>query len=123
MKTFSFEKLEVWKKAIVLTKMIYKATLSFPKNEKYGLISQMKRSCISIPSNISEGSGRKSGKDKARFTELSYSSAMELLNQLIISKQLNFLSEQEYKPIRNQISEIAAMLNALHKAQLKTVNS
>ncbi|WP_190810618.1 four helix bundle protein [Flagellimonas sp. S3867] len=120
MKTYSFEKLTIWSKSIDLSKKVYEVTTSFPEEERYGLISQMRRCCISISSNISEGSGRKSAKDKARFTEVSYSSTMELLNQVIISNELNFLTDKDYSSIRNQITEITAMLNALHKSQLNT---
>ncbi|TMU54859.1 four helix bundle protein [Flagellimonas algicola] len=120
MKTYSFEKLTVWNKSVDLSKKVYCVTSSFPEEEKYGLVSQMRRCSISISSNISEGSARKSPKDKARFTEVSYSSAMELLNQTIISNRLNFLTEEDYTSIRIEISEITAMLNALHKSQISS---
>ena len=68
MKTFSFEKLKVWQKALELSEFIYGITQQFPNEEKFGLISQMKRCSVSIQSNISEGSGRRTGKEKARFT-------------------------------------------------------
>ncbi len=127
-KIFSFEKLNVWKKSKALSTMVYKLTKSFPDDERFGLISQMRRCAISISSNIAEGTGRHSGKDKARFTEISYSSALELLNQVILSYDLKFITESDYLKLRETISEITAMLNGLHKTQLnkqitKPINS
>ena len=119
MKIFSFEKLNVWQKARKLSVKIYKITKVFPKDERFGLISQMRRCSVSIASNIAEGSGRHSPKDKARFTEIAYSSALELLNQNVISNDLEFIMEEDYLFIRKELTEITAMLDALHKSQLK----
>ncbi len=115
---YSFEKLEVWKESKKLVKTVYELTNTFPADEKFGLISQMKRSAISIASNISEGTSRNTNKDKAHFTTMSFSSAMELLNQLIIAQELDFVSIENYKGIRLQIEKITNMLNALKKYQL-----
>jgi len=119
MYTFSFEKLEVWKCSVDLTKSIYGLTNSFPENEKFGLISQLRRASVSISSNLAEGTSRSTNKDKAHFTTLAFSSLMEVLNQLILSKELNFISENDYKKLRESISKISNMLNALRKSQLK----
>jgi len=119
MKIFSFEKLNVWQKSRQLSIIIYKITQSFPEEEKFGLVSQMRRAVISISSNIAEGSGRYSSKDKARFSEIAFGSALELLNQVIISSDLNFLNKEDYLHIRNELTEIMAMLDALRKSQLK----
>ncbi len=119
MKIFSFEKLIVWQKTRELSKVIYKTTKNFPEDERFGLISQMRRCSISISSNIAEGTGRHSNKDKARFTEIAYGSALELLNQAILSNDLDFLPDQDYKEIRSFITEITAMLDSLYKSQLK----
>lgn len=119
MKIFSFEKLNVWQKARKLSIIIYNKTKSFPDDERFGLISQMRRCAISISSNIAEGTGRHSAKDKARFTEIAYGSTLELLNQLILSNDLEFISNEDYLKIRDDISEITAMLDALYKSQLK----
>jgi len=81
MKQFSFEKLVVWQKSKDLSIHIYRITSSFPKEEKFGLISQLRRCAVSIASNLAEGSGRNSSKDKARFSEIAYGSLLELLNQ------------------------------------------
>ena len=119
MKIFSFEKLIVWQKTRELSKVIYKTTKNFPEDERFGLISQMRRCSISISSNIAEGTGRHSNKDKARFTEIAYGSALELLNQAILSNDLDFLPDQDYKEIRSFVTEITAMLDSLYKSQLK----
>ena len=119
MKQFSFEKLTVWQKSRKLSVSIYEVTKPFPDDERFGLISQMRRCAISISSNIAEGSGRHSGKDKARFTEIAFSSALELLNQIIIANDLQFISNKNQDVLRDSISEITAMLNSLHKSQLK----
>ena len=119
MKIFSFEKLIVWQKARELSKVIYKTTKHFPEDERFGLISQMRRCSISISSNIAEGTGRHSNKDKARFTEIAYGSSLELLNQAILSNDLEFLSDDNYIDIRSYLTEITAMLDALYKSQLR----
>lgn len=121
MKIYSFENLLVWQKSIKLNVMIYKFTKTFPKEEMFGLTAQMRRSSVSISSNIAEGSGRHSAKDKARFTEIAYGSALELLNQTIISKNLFFLTNENYIDIRNEIEQITSMLDGLYKSQLKNV--
>lgn len=120
MKLFSFEKLNVWQKSRELSKTIYNITKSFPDDERFGLTSQMRRSAISISSNIAEGTGRHTNKDKARFTEIAYGSVLELLNQVILSHNMEFLSDTDYATTRLSINEISAMLNALHKAQLNS---
>jgi len=119
---FSFEKLNVWKESIELTKDIYLLTNLFPSDEKFGLVSQLRRASVSISSNIAEGTSRNTNKDKTYFTTISYSSTMEVLNQLIISKELKFISEEEYLELRDRIYKISNMLNALKKAQLKANN-
>lgn len=96
---FLFEKLIAWQKAKGLSIAIYSATNSFPNEEKYGLTSQLRRASVSIASNLAEGSGRQTNKDKARFSEISYSSLLELLNQ---------------------VKELSRIINALRKSQLNT---
>lgn len=96
MRVFSFEKLISWQKSRELALLIFKTTKQFPKDELFGLTSQIRRCSISISSNLAEGSGRKSFKDKARFTEIAYSSSLELLNQIILSFDFEYISETEY---------------------------
>lgn len=116
---YSFERLEVWKESIKLVKSVYELTKGFPVAEKYGLISQIRRASISISSNLAEGTSRNSvKKDKAYFTTLSYSSAMEVLNQLIIARELEYINDKDLLKIRKDISKITNMLNALRNSQL-----
>jgi four helix bundle protein len=115
---FSFEKLEVWVEAKDFTKNVYAVTSKFPDAEKFGLISQLRRASISIASNIAEGSARKSFKDKAHFSTMAFGSAVEVLNQLIISFELNFISESDYLQLRNQLESVTNKLNALRNYQI-----
>jgi four helix bundle protein len=119
MKIYSFEKLTVWQESKELVKDIYRLTKDFPSEEKFGLISQLRRASISIASNLAEGTSRKTNKDKAHFTTISFSSAMEVLNQIIISKELNFIPEKDYILVREKLEKISNMLNALRNSQLK----
>ncbi len=116
MAKFGFEKLDVWQKSRDFTVKIYEATSEFPSTEKFGLVTQMRRASVSVSSNLAEGSSRTSNKDQARFYIMAYSSAVEILNQLIISKDLDFLSEEAYKELRSEIEHVTSMINRLHKA-------
>ena len=112
---YSFEKLEVWNDARELTKMIYNITRTFPDDEKFGITNQMRRSSISVSSNIVEGSYRATGKDKSNFMTIAYSSLVELLNQTIASLDLRYINEDQYNEIRNQIEKVSNKLSALTK--------
>lgn len=118
MYTFSFEKLEVWQNSRMFILDIYKLTGKFPSNELFGITSQIKRSSASIATNIAEGTSRNTNKDKAHFLTISYSSAMETLNHLIISKDLNYVSETEYAESREKIEKICNQINSLKKYYL-----
>ncbi len=119
---FSFEKLEVWKNAIIFSKQIYEITLTFPDTEKFGLVSQIRRATISISSNIAEGSAKKSLKEQAKFTEIAFGSLLEVLNQIIIAKELKYINNETYILIRNDILQISRQLNALKNSQLRRNN-
>jgi len=119
MYTFSFEKLEVWQLSRKLSVSIYKTTASFPSEEQYGLISQLRRASVSVSSNIAEGNSRFSQKDKAHFFEMSFSSLMEVMNQLIISFDLGFIPNETLNIYRKNIAELSNKLNALHKSIVK----
>ncbi len=114
---YAFEKLEVWNKSKELVKVIYASTDDFPKSEMFGLTQQMRRSSVSVASNLAEGSARRTNKDKAHFTTMAYSSLMELLNQSIIAMELGYLKEVNYESIRQEIQLISYMLNALRNSQ------
>ena len=102
-----------------MVKGIYRITKDFPTEEKFGLISQLRRASVSIASNLAEGTSRKTNKDKAHFTTIAFSSAMEVLNQIIISKELNFIYEKDSILVREKLEKISNMLNALRNSQLK----
>jgi four helix bundle protein len=121
MHVYSFEKLDVWQRSIDLVKDIYLLTKSFPDDEKFGIISQVRRAAVSVPNNISEGTSRTSPKDQANFIQLAYSSLMEVLNLMIVSKRLQYINEDQYLPIREAIEEISNKLNALRTAQLRKI--
>ena len=118
MYTFSFEKLEVWKEAIEVSKEVYSLTSKYPSEEKFGLVSQLRRASNSISANLAEGTSRITKKDKAHFTVIAYSSTMEVLNHLILSKELGFINGDEYEKLRVRIYKVSNMLNALRKSQL-----
>ena len=118
MKQFSFEKLLFWDDIRILVKDIYKITSSFPDDEKFGLISQMRRSSISISSNIAEGTSRVSLKDQAHFSQIAYSSMMELLSQTIVSVDLAYMTIENQNEIREKIENLSRQINALRKSQL-----
>jgi len=121
MRLYSFEKLDVWQKARVLTKNIYSVTKQFPDRERFGLTSQIQRAVVSISSNIAEGSPRESGKEQARYTEIAYGSLLEVLNQLILSQDLEYITVKELNSLRPLIEEIGNKLNSLKQYQLSKV--
>ena len=115
---FAFEKLNFWQKVRKLSFEVYRDTKLFPKEEKFGLTNQMRRASVSICSNIAEGSSRTSSKDQAHFYQLSYSSLMELMNQIIIANDLEYLTNEQEKNYRLKVEKTANMLNALRKSRL-----
>lgn len=108
-----YKELSIWKKSVELGTDIYKLTKRFPADEKFGLISQMRRSTISVPSNIAEGAGRKSNKEFAQFLSISYGSLCELDTQLIISSNLGYVKEDELAHLSNRIVELQKMIFSL----------
>ncbi len=117
--TFAFENLTVWQKSRKFVKAIYLITADYPKDERYGLISQLRRAAVSVSSNLAEGSCRWSKKEQARFYEISYGSLIEILNQLILSVDLDFLPASELANIRPDIEELGRMINALQRTAKK----
>ena len=106
----NFQDLTIWVKSHELTLKIYSATQLFPKEELFGLISQMRRSSSSIPTNIAEGCGRNSNPDFKRFLTIATGSSSELEYQLILSKDLKYLSEPTFKELLNELIEIRKMI-------------
>ncbi len=116
MKQYSFEKLNVWQEARVLVKSIYAITRTFPKEEIFEITSQMRRAAISICSNIAEGSGRTTKPNQANFYKIAYSSLLELLNRLIISNNLAFITDSEPIELREKINSIAYKITSLRNS-------
>ena len=112
----NYKDLKLWEKSVDLAVKIYEATASFPKEEIYGLTSQIKRSAVSVPSNIAEGAGRNTKKDFNNFLGISTGSSCELDTQLIIASRVGFLSEASLQVLQNEITEIQKMNWALRKS-------
>ena len=107
-----FRQLKVWNKAHELTIAVYRATRSFPKEELYGLTSQIRRSCESIPANIAEGCGRTGGAELARFLNIAMGSASELEYHLLLSHDLDLLDATKYKQLAAGVVEVKRMLTS-----------
>ena len=112
-KKFSFEGLEVYKAARLLVRDVYRLQQRFPKTETYALGDQIRRSASSVTSNIAEGSGRNSFKEKTYFIEIAYGSLMEAFSQLQIAQDLGYLTEQDIDAIRPSFVSVAKMLSGL----------
>lgn len=112
-KRFSFEGLEVYKAARMLVRDVYRLQQRFPKFETYALGDQIRRSSSSVTSNIAEGSGRNSFKEKSHFIEIAYGSLMEVFSQLQIAEDLGYLTENDIDEIRPQFISVAKMLSGL----------
>ncbi len=106
----NFKKLDIWMKSIDLVTEIYRITNTFPSVERFGLISQMQRSAVSIPSNIAEGSAKSSNKDFGRFLEISIGSSFELETELLLGLNLNYIDSDIYNDLQSKISEIQKMI-------------
>lgn len=111
-----FKELKVWQKAIDLVTNTYKTTQKFPKEEIYGLTSQIRRSAISIPSNIAEGCGRKTDKDFSNFLGISLGSSFEFETQLIICRNLEFINVEDFNNLESEIQHIQNMIIKLIKS-------
>lgn len=108
-----YHELKVWKKAYYLCLEIYKATSNFPADEKYGLTSQIRRSAVSVPSNIAEGHERQHVKEYIQFLFVALGSVAELETQLMISKDIGYLSKEFFVKVNSDLSEVGKMLNGL----------
>ena len=118
----NFKELKIWQRAIELTEDVYKLLVKYPDYEKYGLTSQIRRSVVSVPSNIAEGSGRASNRDFRRFLAISLSSAFELETQLILSNKFEFISEKEFKNLSAKLQELQKMIFGFRKSLSNTTN-
>lgn len=113
---FSFEKLNAWIEARLLTKKIYEITKSFPENERFGLTNQLRRAMISVCSNLAEGSSRVHAKEQSQFYQIAYSSLMESLNQIIISLDLEYIDQETYEIIRPVLENCSRLINSLRNS-------
>ena len=113
MNDFSYKKLIVWQKAMLLVKSVYDITSKYPKSEEYNLKSQMKRAAVSVVSNIAEGSGRKSVAERKRFYEISRSSAIEVDAQLEIGVLLQYNAEEDCATANSLLLEVFKMLTKM----------
>ena len=111
----NFRELSVWQKAVDIATKIYEVTDQFPKREDYGITSQLRRSAVSISSNIAEGAGRRSKKEFRQFLDFATGSCYELETQLTISKNLNYINDVIFEHLKNALTEIQKMLYALIK--------
>ena len=109
----SFEKLDVWQQSRLLVKQIYIVTQDFPSEERFGLTNQIRRSAISISSNIAEGAGRISANDQKNFYNIAFGSLYEVMSQLIIANDLEYISEDTLKEFRQQIKNLSVQLSNL----------
>ena len=116
------EKLDVWRVAMDFVVTIYKATESFPKEEKFGLTSQVRRAAISVPANIAEGAARRSPKEFVHFISNAQGSASELETELLIAHRLGYLREGTYLEMRDTLDKIGRMLIGLTRHLDKAVN-
>lgn len=112
----SYRNLIVWQKSVALVTDIYTLTKSFPQEEKFGIVSQLNRASVSIPSNIAEGWGRESSKNYLQFLRISRGSLMETETLLEISKNLNYINDSEFKVISDNIEEVSKILQGLIKS-------
>ncbi|MCM0059354.1 MAG: four helix bundle protein [Algoriphagus sp.] len=113
----NFKELKVWQKAVDFAVEIYAVTKVFPSEEKFGLVSQMRRAGVSIPSNIAEGCGKTSTKQFSQSLEVSLGESFELETQLIIAHRTGFITAERVKELEENLSELQRMINGL-KASL-----
>ena len=109
----SYKDLIVWQKSVDLSVKVYKITKKFPKDELYGIVSQIRRCAVSIPSNIAEGQKRGSRNDYIKFLRIAYGSGAELETQLTIALKIGFLEDKDFKELDFLLNEVMKMLNKL----------
>lgn len=123
MKVNTFRDLEAYKEGKKLVKEVYNLLKKFPKEEQYAMCDQLRRAAISITSNIAEGSGRTSFKEKIHFVEISYGSLMEVLSQMDIAYDLEYINEQEFNNIEIMVENVARPLSGLKNYFTRQANS
>lgn len=109
----SYKELIVWQKSFELVKEVFTLTGKFPQSELYGIVSQMRRAAVAIPSNIAEGYGRRSTKSYTQFYAIAFGSALELETQTLLSKELKLAPQENFKKVDNLLIEVCKMLNSM----------
>jgi len=125
-KASTYKDLIAWQKSILLVTDVYALTKTFPADERFGIISQLNRAVISIPSNIAEGWGRELSKNYLQFLRISRGSLMEAETIILISKNLNYVSEKDFTEINRKIEEVGKILTGLIKSiqqKIKLINA
>ncbi len=110
-----FKELQVWRLAHALSLDIYKLTASFPRCEVYGLSQQLRRAAVSVEANLAEGCGRKTDRELARFALISNGSAYELESELLVARDLGYITREQHEACDQQIKRVSSMLNGLAK--------
>ncbi len=108
---FGFQKLQIYQLAKEIVKYNYKLTKKFPSEEKFALVQQMNRAAVSVPSNIAEGTSRKSNKDKAHFINIAYGSLMELVCQMEIALELGYIEQCEYEEFIKMVKNLSVKMS------------
>ena len=120
---FSYRKLRVYQQAKDLVIYVYRLMSLFPKEEQYALCDQLRRAVISVPSNIAEGMGRVSVKEQVHFIEIAFGSLNEVMCQLELARELNYISENQLKESETQVKSIAQMLSGLRNSKRETLSN
>ena len=120
---FSYRELVAYQRSKVLVSEVYAALESFPKKETYALCDQLRRAVISIPSNIAEGMGRTSIKEQIHFIEIAFGSLYEVMCQIELAKDLNYITEVQFKEIEESVQNVAKPLSGLRSKRKKALNS
>ena len=115
---YDYKQLDVYKEAKILVKVVYAYMKKFPREEQFALCDQLRRAVISIPSNIAEGSGRRSSKEQVHFLDIAFGSLCEVDCQLDIACDLGYISTDEYAKVVGQMQKIGAMITGLRKRHL-----
>ena len=119
----NYKELKIWQRSVKLASMIYEMTSAFPSEEKFGLISQLRRASVSVSSNIAEGSARSSDKDFSRFIDIAYESLCELETQVIIAQEFGFIRDSDSGIYSESITELQKMIYTFSKTLKKAQNS
>ena len=117
-----YKNLDMWQRSCQFTLSLYNITKNFPKEERFGITNQMRRASVSIPSNIAEGASRKSSKEFARYIEIAIGSAFELETQLLLSHQLDFIDENQFNDLTNNLEIIIKQMRKFKQTLQPTSN-